>query len=445
MRHIVDWESERIRMLDASLRLPCGQTLPNRLAKSATQEGLADPGGLPSASLWTLYRRWSLGGAGLLISGDVMVDRLHMERPGNVVVEGRAGLDALKAWAEAGTSNGNHFWMQINHPGRQTPLPFNPHPLAPSASIEGLPPRAFGLPRAMTEQEIQDVINRFARTAAIARESGFTGVQLHAAHGFLISQFLSPLANLRNDHWGGSIENRARLLLQSINAIRAAVGSDFPISLKLNSADFQRGGFDIEGCLAVVAMLAGSSIDLLEISGGNVASLAMMGASSGAGTPRAAGREAYFANYARRIRPFARMPIMITGGFRSVAQMNSALASGLTEVIGLARPMCVDPEICAKILDGSSSGAPTIQEELELDRTRHPEGSDDKRFAGANSAAQLSWLYLQLARLGRGQDADLTLPLETAVHDLERLDAAREDARARFEATNPHLEARRRA
>jgi 2,4-dienoyl-CoA reductase-like NADH-dependent reductase (Old Yellow Enzyme family) len=442
---MADQKSGRTDMIEASLTLPCGQTLPNRLAKSATQEGLADARGLPSASLETLYRRWSLGGAGLLITGDVMIDRRHMERPGNVVVESRAGLAALKAWAAAGTFNGNHFWMQINHPGRQTPLPFNPHPLAPSASAEGLPPAAFGLPRAMTKLEIHDVVDRFAQTAAVAREAGFTGIQLHAAHGFLISQFLSPLANLRNDDWGGSIGNRARLLLQSIDAIRAAVGPEFPISIKLNSADFQRGGFDIEGCLAVVGMLADSSIDLLEISGGNVASLAMMGIPSSASPPNAVGREAYFADYARQIRPVAKMPIMITGGFRSLAHMDAALASGLTDVIGLARPMCVDPEMCLKLLDGSSAGAPTIQEELTLDRARHPDGRTDRRFAYANSAAQLSWLYLQLARLGSGQDADLTLPIESAIHNLERLDAAREDARAQHEATSPHPEVRRRA
>jgi 2,4-dienoyl-CoA reductase-like NADH-dependent reductase (Old Yellow Enzyme family) len=445
MRCMDDRKSGRTDMLEASLTLPCGQKLLNRLAKSATQEGLADARSLPSGSLETLYRRWSHGGAGLLISGDVMVDRQHMERPGNVVIDGRAGLDALKAWAAAGTSNGNHFWMQINHPGRQSPLLFNPHPLAPSASVEGLPPRAFGLPRAMTELEIHDVVDRFARTAAVAREAGFTGIQLHAAHGFLISQFLSPLANFRNDNWGGSIENRARLLLEAIGAIRAAVGPDFPISIKLNSADFQRGGFDIEGCLAVVGMLAASSVDLLEISGGNIASLAMMGLASTADTARADGREAYFADYARQIRPIARMPIMITGGFRSVSHMNTALSSGLTDVIGLARPMCVDPEMCLKLLDGSSSCAPTIQEELALDRARHPDGLDVRRFASANSAAQLSWLYLQLARLGSGQDADLTLPIESAVQNLERLDADREDARARYEATSPHPEARRRA
>lgn len=418
-------------MMNTPLALPCGAVLLNRLAKSATQEGLANAYCLPSLELETLYRRWSLGGAGLLITGDVMVDPAHMERPGNVVIARRDGHDALKRWALAGRTAGNHFWLQINHPGRQTPLRFNPQPLAPSASIDGLPPRAFGTPRAMTGAEIQDVVHRFATTAAVAREAGFSGVQLHAAHGFLISQFLSPLANRRTDEWGGSLENRARLLLQSVSAVRAAVGPDFPISVKLNSADFQKGGFGIEECVTVVGMLNNATVDLLEISGGNVASLAMMGASDT--KPKSASttnREAYFANYARQIRPVAQMPIMITGGFRLAAQMTTALAEGLTDVIGMARPMCIDPEICGKLLAGSASAAPTIQEELMLDRSAHPAHLDDSAFNYAVSGAQLAWLYLQLERLGQGQEPDITLPIGTAGHALESLDEAREHRRA---------------
>lgn len=411
-----------------ALCLPCGAILKNRLAKSATQEGLADAQFAVSDGLCRLYRRWSLGGAGLLITGDVMIDRAHMERFGNIVVEGRDNLPELKRWALAGQTAGNHLWMQINHPGRQTPLRFNPAPLAPSASLDGLPPRAFGMPRAMTERDILDVIGGFARTAAIAREAGFTGIQLHAAHGFLISQFLSPLANRRTDSWGGTLVNRARLLIESVRAIRSAVGADFPISVKLNSADFQRGGFDIEDSIEVVAMLNDSTLDLLEISGGNVASLAMMGSPSDA--PRSPDRarstvrrEAYFAEYAARIRPVARMPIMITGGFRAKADMDVMLAENRVDLIGMARPFCVDPEIAVKLLSGEAAAAPTFQEEISLDRSAFTD-LDEVSFNYAVSAAQLSWLYLQLFRLGRGDEPDFTLPLDSAVAELDRIETA---------------------
>ncbi|MBO9380681.1 NADH:flavin oxidoreductase [Sphingomonas histidinilytica] len=415
--------------LGKSLALPCGAILRNRLAKSATQEGLADNEYRVSDALCRLYRRWSHGGAGLLVTGDVMVDGAHMERFGNVVLETPDDLPALRRWAAAGQAADNHFWMQINHPGRQTPIRFNPHPFAPSASTAGLPPREFGMPRAMSEDDITDVITRFARTAAISREAGFTGVQLHGAHGFLISQFLSPLANHRNDAWGGSLENRARLLLESVKAIRAAVGSDYPISVKLNSADFQRGGFDIEDSVAVVGMLNGSGIDLLEISGGNISSLAMMGsASDEPAAPKAHStvkREAYFAGYAERIRPVAGMPLMITGGFRHAADMTAMLVEDRVDMIGMARPLCVDPEICAKLLDGRATSAPTLQEDLILDRGTLPADLDDSAFAYAVSVAQLCWLYLQLARIAQGDDPDFGLPLATAIAELGRIEEQR--------------------
>ena len=210
------------------LALPCGAVIPNRIGKSATQEGLATPLGHASPLNVTLYRRWSEGGAGLLISGDVMVDYSHRERPGNIVIDGNGGMDELKEWAAAGQVAGNQLWMQINQPGRQTPIDVQQHPMGPSANQEGLPPEGFGMPRAMTTAEIEDLIVRFGNVAATAREAGFSGVQLHAAHGFMASSFLSPLCNTRDDEWGGSLENRARFLIESLRSIRRAVGMTFP-------------------------------------------------------------------------------------------------------------------------------------------------------------------------------------------------------------------------
>ncbi|MEO1367152.1 MAG: NADH:flavin oxidoreductase, partial [Acidobacteriota bacterium] len=236
--------------LAAPLELPCGVVLPNRLSKSAMTEGLADVSGAPNERHGVLYRRWSEGGAGLLITGNIMVDWRYLERPGNVVVEDGAHAEALSRWARQGTVGGNHLWVQINHPGRQCTRLSNGRPVAPSAvqlKLGGF----FARPRPLDDAEIVSIIDRYARTAAEVQATGFTGVQVHAAHGYLASQFLSPRTNRRTDRWGGSLENRARFLLEAVRAVRAAVGEDYPVGVKLNSADVQRGGFDLEDAAAV--------------------------------------------------------------------------------------------------------------------------------------------------------------------------------------------------
>jgi 2,4-dienoyl-CoA reductase-like NADH-dependent reductase (Old Yellow Enzyme family) len=231
-------------ILGTPLNLPCGATLPNRLAKAAMSEGLADADNQATPRLEALYRRWANSGAGLLLTGNLQVDRWHLERPSNVVLDDEAGLPALAAVAAAGKAGGSHFWAQLSHTGRQVSDAINPAPLSPS-SVDIDVPRGLGYsfakPREMTEADIDHAIRQFAFAAQYARRAGFTGVQLHAAHGYLISQFLSPLSNRRTDRWGGPLESRSRFLLAIINAVRGAVGSDFPIGIKLNSSDFQKG------------------------------------------------------------------------------------------------------------------------------------------------------------------------------------------------------------
>ena len=259
--------------LNDPFTLPCGVILPNRIAKAAMTEGLSDKKLQATDRLANLYRTWSEGGAGLLITGNVMIDQRVLERAGNVAIDITAGGDSLESrvklqrWAQAGTVAGNQLWMQISHAGRQSPRYITQEPLAPSAvqlDIAG----SFAKPRALREDEILDFINRFAQVAKIARETGFTGVQIHSAHGYLLSSFLSPITNQRNDAWGGSLENRARFLLETMKAVRKEVGHDFPVAIKLNSDDFRKGGFNNEECLRVVEWLNDASVDLLEISGG---------------------------------------------------------------------------------------------------------------------------------------------------------------------------------
>jgi len=357
--------------LDSPLTLPCGATLPNRLAKAAMSEHLAEFDNAPGAHLETLYRTWSEGGTGLLLTGNVMVDHESLESVRNVILEEGSVLAPFRAWASAGTVAGNHLWMQINHPGRQTSRNINPYPVAPSAvEAVGLfrSVRFFAPPRALTPEEIEQVIARFATTALLAQEAGFTGVQVHGAHGYLVSQFLSPLTNHRGDEWGGSLENRARFARRIVQAIREAVGPAFPVSIKLNSADFQRGGFTHEESMEVVAMLESDGVDLIEISGGSYESQAMFQLAHGQDSTRR--REAYFLEYAAEVRARSRVPLMVTGGFRRAKTMRRALAEGACDVIGLARPLAVEPELSRRLLEGSTDGSRLSTKTYGLDKAK---------------------------------------------------------------------------
>ena len=389
-------------MIEQPLTLPCGHTLANRFCKSAMTEGLASPEGHATAAHRRLYASWAKGGAALLLSGNIMVDRRYLERAGNVVVEDPTGIDALKAWADAVHAHGSQLWAQISHPGRQCPRLVTWTPLAPSAvqlSVAG----NFGKPRAMTEADIGDVIARFARTAVVLKDAGFDGVQIHSAHGYLLSQFLSPRTNRRGDRWGGALEHRARLLLEVVRAVRAGVGAAYPISVKLNVSDFVRGGFTRDESIQVVRWLSEAGIDLLEISGGTYEQLEFFKAHDPAEIRDSTRqREATFLKYARSIQTAANMPVMITGGFRTLAGMEAALRSGDTDMVGLARPFCLDPDFPARMLAGSLDALPVPEDRLVLGRGYWGPNSRAHTLRAFNNQAQAGWYYHQIERLGAG-------------------------------------------
>ncbi|MCL4182456.1 MAG: NADH:flavin oxidoreductase/NADH oxidase family protein [Burkholderiaceae bacterium] len=327
--------------LFSPLALPCGAVIPNRIAKAAMEENMADDDHAPSAGLLRLYEAWAEGEAGLLVTGNVMVDARAMTGPGGVVLEDDRRLERFEAWAETARSRGAQTWMQINHPGRQMPAALGQRTLAPSAvALDlGALSKQFAVPREMTEADIAEVERRFVATAMLAERAGFTGVQIHAAHGYLLSQFLSPLSNRRQDRWGGSLENRARLLLDIVRGVRAAVAPGFAVAVKLNSADFQRGGFSPDDARAVVAMLAPLGVDLVELSGGSYEAPAMMGA---ARDERTLAREAYFLEFARDIAAVATMPLMVTGGIRRREVAEQVLDSGVA-MVGIATALAIEP------------------------------------------------------------------------------------------------------
>jgi 2,4-dienoyl-CoA reductase-like NADH-dependent reductase (Old Yellow Enzyme family) len=329
--------------LDTPLKLTEKIVIKNRFFKSAMSEALGEEDHGPSKGLSRLYGIWANGGVGLAITGNVMIDHRALGEPKNVVVEGDRHLDDLKAWAKAGTQNHTHLWMQINHPGKQIPKFLNKEPVAPSAiPLGGGLEHVFNTPRALTEEEIFEIINRYATTAAVAKNSGFTGVQIHGAHGYLVSQFLSPKHNNRDDQWGGTAEKRMRFALEVYRAIRKEVGEEYPVGIKLNSADFQRGGFTEEESMQVVKELAKEGVNLIEISGGTYESPAMTGINIKESTRK---REAYFLEYAEKVRKEVETPLVVTGGFRSGNAMLNAINSGATDMVGLARPLAVYPTL----------------------------------------------------------------------------------------------------
>ncbi|WP_211444050.1 NADH:flavin oxidoreductase/NADH oxidase family protein [Collimonas humicola] len=345
--------------LFSSLQLPNGSVLPNRLAKAAMEENMADAGQLPGPAIRRLYQAWAEGGAGLIITGNVMIDGAALTGPGGIVLEADTPLEPFRQWADAAKHKGAQVWMQINHPGRQVMAAMGGRAWAPSAVAldMGKHSKLFVQPKAMSAAEIEEVVGRFAATAAAAERAGFNGVEIHAAHGYLISQFLSPLSNQRRDDWGGSLANRARLLLDVVRAVRATVSDGFCVAVKLNSADFQRGGFTEDDARQVILWLNELSVDLVELSGGSYESPAMQGQ---AADGRSLAREAYFLEFAKELAGVARMPLMTTGGIRRKAVAEQVLAGGVA-VAGMATALALAPALPAQWRAGGDQAAQSPQ------------------------------------------------------------------------------------
>ena len=401
-------------LFSQSLTLPCGAVLPNRLSKAAMTEGLATAEGIPTAELARLYGLWSDGGAGMLLSGNIIIDKDHLERPGNVVIDRPPSPqmhDALVGWATAATRNGNQFWAQISHAGRQTQKLVNKNPKAPSAVKLGLPGGQFGEPVALMIDEIHDIVQRFGVCALAVKEAGFTGVQIHAAHGYLLSQFLSPRSNQRIDAYGGDLANRARALLEVVASVRAAVGPDFPVAVKLNSADFQKGGFAFEESLQVAQWLQEASIDLIEISGGTYEQPKLLGLAGMEEEEKqnvvqsTMMREAYFVDFAIAMREKVSVPLMVTGGFRLRAAMEQALESGAADLIGLGRPMCVMTDAPNQLMAGLEELS-RYENYLSLFPAWLAWMGNVKILKAVAGFAVQYWFYAQIDSIGRTGSAD---------------------------------------
>lgn len=367
-------------------------TFKNRVIKGAMSEALANTAGEPNHLHLGLYKAWAKGGLGCAITGNVMVDARAKNEPGVVIVETERDLAKLKQWADLGKQHGMVQLIQLSHPGRQCPKGLNKETVAPSAvPFSAMLATTFATPRALREDEILDLIQRFATSAAICEKAGFEGVQLHGAHGYLISEFLSPLTNKRTDQWGGSIENRTRFLLEIYKAVRAATSENFIISVKLNSADFQKGGITEEEVISVFKAIDEAGIDLIEISGGTYEAPAMAGAKSNQRKESTIAREAYFLDFAEKIRKEVKCKLMVTGGFRTVKGMNAALESGACDFIGIARPLAVETDLTDRLIAGQD-----VKYAVNPIKTGIP-------FVDKMAIMEIIWYAAQFKAIGEGK------------------------------------------
>jgi len=376
------------------LKLPCGVTLKNRIAKSAMSDSLGDGTGHPTTEQIRLYQRWAGGGLAVSIVGEVQGTAGYAEKPGNLVLNETSDLDRFRELAQRGGENGTQLWLQLGHAGALA--------YTPTSTPKG--PSALDLPglrcAEMTIDEIHQLPSEFARTAQLALLAGFGGVQVHAAHGFLLSQFLSPLFNKRSDEFGGATANRMRLLLETIEATRAAVGPDFPIALKLNSSDQLEGGFDEDDALKVVAALDRSSLDLIDISGGTY----FPGAKSASD---GAGRGPYFIEFAKRARALTTKPLMLTGGFKTRMQAEDAVASGAVDIVGLARALVLEP---------------SLPDLWKADQKLEP---GFPRFSDAPEGGIAAWYTMRLTQIGADKETSDVSDLQQAVRNDEARDKTR--------------------
>ncbi|MEM9426032.1 MAG: NADH:flavin oxidoreductase/NADH oxidase family protein [Pseudomonadota bacterium] len=376
------------------LTLPCGATLKNRIAKSAMSDSLGDGAGNPTDDQIRLYGRWAKGGLALSIIGEVQATPHFAEKPGNLILNGHSDRDMLKRLANAGASDNAHLWLQLGHAGAMADAPIST-PKGPSAlELPGLTCGALSL------DEIHALPAEFAGTASLAKELGFGGVEVHAAHGFLLNQFLSPLFNKRGDAYGGSLQNRMRLLLEVIEAVREAVGPKYPVCIKLNATDQLEGGFAEDEALEVIAAVDKTAIDLIDISGGTY----FPGAASSSDR---AGSGPYFLEFAGRARKKTNMPLMVTGGFKTLTQAESAILDGKADLIGLARALVVDPELPSYWLTGQRS-------EPQFPRFKNPP-----------EGGVTAWYTMQITRNAKGETALAPDELYAAVAEYEGRDEAR--------------------
>lgn len=345
-------------------------TLANRFVRSATWEGMADNDGLCTPKLIELMKRFAEGGVGLIITGLAFVTREGRAAPWQIGADGDAFLSGLKEMTDTIHRAEGRIALQIAHGGCYSATQLSGQKaLAPSTHESGAIPTC----REMTVAEIGRIVAAFGESAALAKKAGFDGVQIHAAHGYLLSQFLSPFFNKRQDAYGGSIENRARIVLETLQSVRRRVGEEFPVLIKINSEDFVDAGLTVDEMLKVSALLEQAGIDAIEMSGGTVyASGAYSAIRTGAfDTPE---KEVFYREAATRYKEKIGVPLMLVGGIRSFEVAEKLVSEGLTDYISLSRPLIREPALINRWKSGDLRRATCISDNACFGPTQKGEG-----------------------------------------------------------------------
>jgi len=380
------------QVLQNNLELPCGVILKNRLAKSPMSDSLGDGEGNPTEIQIQLYEKWAKGEVALSFIGEVQGDPRFPEKPGNLVINETSDFNLFSKLAKRATIDGAHLWPQLGHAGALSHLPVS-QPKGPSAiSMEGLQSSE------MTISEIQALPDMYARTALLAKNNGFGGVHIHAGHGFLLSQFLSPLFNHRNDGYGGSIEARCRIIFEIINKVRFAVGPSFPIGIRINSTDQIEGGLTETESLEAIGLLNNTSIDLIDISGGTYFPGAKSSSESSLDGP-------YFLDFAKRAKKVTDIPLLVTGGFKKRHQAIEALMSGAADMIGLGRAMIINPDL-PKVWFDKAGGDPEFP-----------------RFESIIPGGITAWYTMRMTAIAEGREDEFSQDLVSAIHEYETRDS----------------------
>lgn len=381
-------------ILSESIQLPNGTVLKNRLIKSAMSDSLGDGQGNPTEKQARLYERWAEGGVALSIIGEVQITSKYPEKPGNLVLGLESDVEKLRLLTQRATINGAHIWPQLGHAGALSHLPLS-SPKGPSQlNIPDL--KCSG----MTIIEIDELPAQYVAAALKAKSVGFTGIQIHAGHGFLLSQFLSPLFNHRDDQYGGSIENRSRIIVEIIDKVRKAVGASFPIGIKINSSDLLQGGLSKADSLAVIQILDRTSIDLIEISGGTYFPNAKSSSDSAISGP-------YFTAFSARAKEITNIPIITTGGFKSYEEVLNTLSSHSADLVGLARAFVLVPDLANQWLNQNNY------------KLTFP------RFESPPSGAITAWYTMRINALANDSEQSFNLDLLEALNNYEERDLSR--------------------
>jgi len=364
-----------------------GMVLANRFVRSATWEGLATQDGAATPKLVKMMEELALGEVGLIISGHAYVNREGRGSPGQLGAYSDELIPGLADMATAVHAAGGRIALQISHAGiRSAPVPGGPEPAGPSPVLLETGPAG----RAMTQEDMAALCLDFARAAVRAKTAGFDAVQIHAAHGFLLSEFLSPFFNQRTDDYGGSRENRARLVLEVLKAVRNAVGRDFPVLIKMNSEDFLPGGLTVEDMVATAELLQQAGIDAIELSGGTFLSGKLSFSRTGSRTTKAdpAHSEAYYEAAARSYKRAVKTPLMLVGGIRTLETARSLVAEGVADHICLCRPLIREPHLVARWRAGDTGPALCVSDNGCFQPAREGKGIYCTLDASSEGASQ---------------------------------------------------------